>query len=144
MTLKPPTPVSKSFIVCRQVFQDVVTQEYILLGPTHQIGSFTYPLVANLSIFARCTSVQGSYKLELQLQDLEGEVMWRQPFERPLESQDPIAVAILNIQNQGIYFPRPGKYDLVLLANGEEVVRDVFWAHAGQMPPPERMSAGEE
>jgi hypothetical protein len=39
-----------------------------------------------------------------------------------------LAVGTLNLQNLGIFIPKPGKYDLVLLANGEEIVRDVFFA----------------
>ena len=71
MERKPPTPTCKSFTVCRQTFQDVFTKEYMLLAPTHQIVTIAFPTVVNVSIFARMTSVQGTYQLEVQLQDLE-------------------------------------------------------------------------
>jgi len=135
MERKPPTPTCKSFTVCRQTFQDVFTKEYMLLAPTHQIVTIAFPTVVNVSIFARMTSVQGTYQLEVQLQDLEGEVIWRHRLEPPLTMNDPLAVGILNLQNLGVYFPKPGKYDLVLLANNEEVVRDVFWALLPGHPP---------
>jgi hypothetical protein len=128
MERHPPTPVCRSFTVCRQILQDKLTGEFVLIGPTHQIYSFTYPTVANLSVFARCTSVQGVYRLEIQLQDLEGNAIWGQKFDPPLDLNDPLAVGTLNLQNLGIFIPKPGKYDLVLLANGEEIVRDVFFA----------------
>ncbi len=135
MERKPPTPACKSFTVCRHTFQDVFTKEYMLLAPTHQIVTLTFPTVVTVSIFARMTSVQGTYQLEIQLQDLEGEVIWRHRLEPPLTLNDPLAVGILNLQNLGIYFPKPGKYELVLLANNEEVVRDVFWALVPGPPP---------
>ncbi len=135
MERKPPTPACKSFTVCRQTFQDVFTKEYMLLAPTHQVVTMSFPTVLSVSIFARMTSVQGTYHLEVQLQDMEGEVIWRHRLEPPLTMNDPLAVGILNLQNLGIYFPRPGKYDLVLLANNEEVVRDVFWALLPGPPP---------
>ena len=138
MDLKPPTPVCRSFTVCRQVILDQFTQEYVLVAPTHQIGSVTFPLVAGVSLFVRCTSVQGAYRLELQLQDLEGEKLWHQQFEPLMESHDPLGVALLNLHHIGIFFPRPGKYELVLLANGEEVVRDVFWARYQPPPAPQQ------
>jgi len=142
MERKPPTPTCKSFTVCRQTLQDVFTKEYMLLAPTHQIVTIAFPTVVTVSIFARMTSVQGTYQLEVQLQDLEGEVIWRHRLEPPLTMNDPLAVGILNLQNLGVYFPKPGKYDLVLLANNEEVVRDVFWALLPGPPPntPEKQS----
>jgi hypothetical protein len=107
----------------------------MLLAPTHQIVTLAFPTVVTVSIFARMTSVQGTYHLEVQLQDLEGEVIWRHRLEPPLTMNDPLAVGILNLQNLGVYFPKPGKYELVLLANNEEVVRDVFWALMPSSPP---------
>jgi hypothetical protein len=118
------------------VLLDQYTQEYVLMAPTHEFVSFTFPAVADLSIYARCASVQGSYQLELQLQDLEGTVVWRDPLEAPLECGDPLLIGILNLQHRGIFFPRPGKYELVLLANGDEVVRDVFFARLHNQPLP--------
>jgi hypothetical protein len=35
-----------------------------------------------------------------------------------------------------LLIPEPGKYDLLLLANAEEVVRDVFWAYQVEPPAP--------
>jgi hypothetical protein len=128
MDLKPPTPVCRSFTVCRQVIQDQFTQEWVLVAPTHQIASVVFPMVATVSLFVRCTSVHGAYRLELQLQDLEGEKLWNHKFDPLMESHDPLGVALLNLHHVGIYFPKPGKYELVLLANDAEVVRDVFWA----------------
>ena len=134
MERKPPMPMCRCFLVCRQILLDQFTQEHVLLGPTHQFVAFTFPVVADLSIYVRCTSVQGSYSLEVQLQDLEGNVLWRHQFQPPLEAHDPLMVGILNLQRLGIYFPKPGKYEFVLLANGEEVVRDVFWARLPNQP----------
>jgi len=134
MERKPPTPLCKSFFVCRQVVLDQFTQEYVIIGPTHQVICLTFPALVTLSVFARCSSAQGAYTLELQLQDLEGNVLWRNIFDPPMECYDPLCVGILNLQNQGVFFARPGKFEFVLLANGEEVVRDVFWARLANQP----------
>jgi hypothetical protein len=134
MERKPPTPICKSFIVCRRVIQDQFTQEFLLLGPTLETVSLTFPTVANLSFFVRLTSMQGAYHLELQLQDLEGTLLWNHRFEPPLQAENPLSVHTVNLPHPGVYFTRPGKYDFVLLANGEEIVRDVFWAVLPNLP----------
>jgi hypothetical protein len=136
----PPVPVSKSFLVCRRIFLDAYTNETIILGPTHEIVAPSYPLVANLSIFGRWTSVHGVYELDIQLQDLQGHVIWGERQERLLECHNPLLVTVVTLQPLNVFFPKPGKYEMVILANGQEVVRDVFWAHlpappAAESPP---------
>src|SRR6266702_268780 len=128
MEHNPPAPLCKTFLICRQLFQDNVTGEFILIGPTHQVVSPVYPMVGGLSVFAQCTSMQGTYALELQLQDLEGTVHWRHHLAPPLEHHDPLDICYLKLQNLGVYFPTAGKFELVLLANGDEVARTMFWA----------------
>jgi hypothetical protein len=129
--------VSKTFQFCRQIFQDTATQEYLLLGPTHQAIVPEFPAFVDLSLYARWTSVQGTYRLELQLQDLEGEVVWAAPEGAPLEGRDPLLVCVITLRHNQVFFPSPGKYDMVMLANGDEVIRDVFWAHLGRPISPE-------
>jgi hypothetical protein len=108
--------------------QDIGSKEFILLGPTHQMVAPVYPMIGSLAFFAQCTTMQGSYILQLQLQDMEGNVQWHQKMDPPWECNDPLSVAYLSLQNMGIYFPRPGKYDIVLLANDDEIARVPFWA----------------
>src|SRR5262249_55500700 len=135
MERRPPTPICKSFMACRQVIHDRLSGDYVVIAPAHQLVAPTYPLVANLAFFARCSSVNGTYQLELQLQDLEGNIIWRNLFPNPLQDDDPLRVAYLALLNQGIYFPQPGMYEFVLLANGEELIRDTFWARLPQPDP---------
>ncbi|HEY1858741.1 MAG TPA: hypothetical protein VGG61_00190 [Gemmataceae bacterium] len=134
MEHKPPAPLCKAFLACRQIMQDLGSKEFILLGPTHQMYSPVFPMIGNLAFFAQCTTMQGSYNLELQLQDMEGGVQWRHAMDPPWECNDPLSVAYLTLQNMGIYFPRPGKYDVVLLANQEEIARVPFWARLPSTP----------
>lgn len=136
MEAKPPTPVSKSFLVCRRVILDTYTNEHVLISPIHEVASLTYPVSVPVSVFAQWTSVHGLYQLEFRLQDLEGEVLWRQSIDKPLEVRDPLLVTNLTLHNIHLFFTRPGKYDLVMLANGAEVVRTVFYAHLPAATPP--------
>ena len=36
MSPRPPTPVCKAFLVCKQIFRDERTEEYVLVSPVHQ------------------------------------------------------------------------------------------------------------
>jgi hypothetical protein len=147
MARKPATPICKSFLLCRQIFQDESTGEYLLLGPTNQIVALQYPILADLSVFMHWTSAHGTYRLELQVLDLEGNIVWNNEFEDLYEATDPLKPTLIKLLHLDIPWPRPGKYDVVVLANDEEVVRDVFWAELGtqttlsseadELPPPD-------
>ncbi len=134
MIRKPATPICKSFLVCRQIFQDEVTGEYILLGPTNQIVAAHYPVTADLSVFMHWTSAHGVYRVEMQLRDLEGNVVWTHRLGELYEASDPLKPTLIKLLHLDLVYPRPGKYDIVMLANDEEVVRDVFWAELACHP----------
>ena len=135
MDRRPPRPVVKSFIVCNRIFEDQATRELILLDPRQQVGAAQFPVILRLSIYAHCTGMHGTYHLELQLQDMEGNSLWGQPIDKPLEAPDPLRGTVMRLVNMDVYFAKPGKYDLVLLANGEEIHRDVFCVCQGPVPP---------
>jgi hypothetical protein len=129
MSPRPPTPVCKTFLVCKQIFVDELTQECTLVAPIHQIFVEEYPLRQYLSFFARWTKAHGSYRVEVQLRDLEGAVLWRDEMAQPLQASDPLRVVPLSLSRCRVRIPEPGTYEFVLLANGQEVSADVFLAH---------------
>jgi hypothetical protein len=53
--------------------------------------------------------------------DLGGVWGWQWP--QPIRHPDPVEPAHVVLHDATPEFPRPGRYDLVLLANGEEVAR---------------------
>jgi hypothetical protein len=137
MRRKPPLPISKALVICRQIFQDQHTNEYLLLGPTHEVAVPHFPAAIDVSVFARWTAVNGAYRLEIQVQDLaDGSLVCRQVLADPLEDHDPLRVVLLTLHHIRLEFPRPGKYDVIILANDEEVVRDVFYAHQAARKDP--------
>ncbi len=48
---------------------------------------------------------------------------------RLFETSDPLQVWILTLKHLIIPFPEPGKYEIALLANGQEVAVDLIQAH---------------
>jgi hypothetical protein len=133
---QPPTPVCKAFLVCKQIFRDELTQECVLASPLHQTFAPRYPVVQDLAFFARWSNAHGCYRVELQLRDLDGGVLWREEMAEPFEVADPLAVVPLTLRHLHVRFPAPGKYEVALLANGQEVVADVFLAHLSEPTRP--------
>ncbi len=129
-----PTPVCKCFLLCRQIFVDTVRQDYTLVSPVHQIFPARYPVLEDLSVFARWSNAHGAYAIEVQLRNLEGDVLWRREMERPFETSDPLQVWLLTLSHLAIPIPKPGKYEVALLANGHEVAVDVLLAHRVRVP----------
>jgi hypothetical protein len=124
-----PTPLCKCFVLCRQIFIDPVRQDYTLVSPVHQVFSPRYPLIEDLSVFARWTNAHGSYTVEVQLRSLDSDVLWRQTMEAPFEADDPLQVWIVPLHHLAVPIPDPGKYEVALLANGKEVASDTLLAH---------------
>jgi hypothetical protein len=52
-----------------------MTQEHTLVAPLHQVFAPEFPVVFDLSGFARWSNAHGPYRVELQLRTLEGDVV---------------------------------------------------------------------
>jgi hypothetical protein len=129
MERRPPKPVCKCFTLCKQLFIDPDKNDFTLVTPVYQVFPTQYPAVEDLSVFARWTNAHGTYTIEVQLRDLEGEVLWRAQMNRPFEMPDPLLVVQVPLRHLKIRFPRDGKYEVALLANGEQVAEDIIQAH---------------
>src|SRR5437899_2819313 len=73
--MERPTPVCKCFVLCRGVFVDPARQEYTIVSPVHQVFSPRYPVTEAFAVFARWSNAHGSYAVELQLRNLEGDTL---------------------------------------------------------------------
>jgi hypothetical protein len=133
----PPLPICKAFLVCRRVDEDRKIQDTVLIGLPRALHAYHYPCGASLGMFARCTSAHGDYRIEVQLQTPEGEIVWRDGPPQPWKLANPLEMYDLKL-NFNVVFPGVGVYDIVLVANGEEVARQTFHAHLKQPPPTEQ------
>jgi hypothetical protein len=122
MERKLAPPAVQTFLICREIFLDKRTGEYILIGPGLDFVSPQFPTTAEVNVFVQVSSCRGSYRPELRLQDLEGQVIWSQTLDPPFNSPDPLKTLTLTFHMR-VPIPQPYKYDVVLFANGEEVGR---------------------
>jgi hypothetical protein len=116
-------------VLCRQILVDTVRHDYALVSPVHQVFSARYPLVEDLSVFARWSNAHGSYAVEVQLRSLDGDVLWRRAMDAPFEARDPLQVWVVPLPHLPVAIPGPGKYEVVLLVGGQEVAGDTLLAH---------------
>jgi hypothetical protein len=129
MSPKPPKPVVKSLLACREMLQDNATGEFILIGPLVDLTALQFPLMVPLNLFAVLTSMRGRYLPALQLRDEEDQVCWSQAWEAPAENHDPLVPFTFSLRGLCAYVPRAGKYDVVLMLNDDEVGRHGFVVH---------------
>ena len=120
MNRKPPAPVCKPLVICRKIVQ--TSTELTLVGIVGRVSARFYPTGRQLGIYARWASVHGDYLVETQLQTMEGTVVWREGAQAALPMHDPLKEFNV-VLNMTVVFPEPGMYDVVLLANGEEIAR---------------------
>jgi hypothetical protein len=116
-------------MLCREIFIDPVREDYTVVAPLHQVFSPRYPLTENLAVFARWSNAHGSYSVEVQLRSLEGDVLWQHTMDDPFKAHDPLQIWIVPLYHLEMTIPRPGKYEVVLLASGTEVASDTLLAH---------------
>ena len=127
VTRKPPIPVSIAFLPCRQIVEDPSIQDTVLVGLPRMYAHHHFPSAAPLGVFARWSSAHGEYQVELQLVTPAGEVVWKEGPPEPWRMPDPLMTYDLKL-TVNVVFPGPGFYDLLLLANGDEVARQRFEA----------------
>lgn len=136
MERQPPLPVCRCFVLCRQLFHDPIRQDYALISPVHQIFSPYFPVTEHLAIFARWTNAHGAYRIGFQLRGLDGEVLSGAQWDAPFETHDPLETWLLPLPPIPVRFPSPGRYEVALLANGQDVATDLLSARLLEGPPP--------
>ena len=125
MNDKPPLPVCNAFLVCRQISKDPHTKEQLLAGLPTTHHHHHFPTAMSAGIFARLSSAHGDYLIEAQLETQEGKIVWKDGPPEPWPMHDPLKYRDISM-NLAPVFPKPGSYDFVLLANGDEVARQRF------------------
>ena len=129
MDRKPPLPVCKAFLVCREIAGQMLT----LLGDNCYVNR-RFPNGFPLSFFARLTGGHGEYQIEMQLHDSAGTVVWRDGPEETWRPESPLDRVDVTLTLTPI-FPGPGDYSLVLTANEEELEREPFFARLPEQMP---------
>jgi hypothetical protein len=131
---KVPLPLAQAFVVCRTVYQDRRTGEFLLVGPFNGITLHYFPSGFRLSLYAHLTGGHGTYDLALELRDDEDQAVWGWQLPEPIRHDDPLLPHRISLHDVVVAFPRPGRYDLVLMANGEDLAHHALEVTAAPTP----------
>jgi hypothetical protein len=124
----------QAFVVCREVFESRHSGDLFLVSPFSRVTVPNFPAEPSMSAYAHLTDARGRYEVTLQLVDGEGEVVWSWERCCVVEEQDPLMPHRILLRDMQVGIPRAGRYDLVMLANGEALAHHALWAR--QLPVP--------
>ena len=125
MPEQSPLPMAHAFLVCRQIIQDVVTSQCVLIDPKIEFSLPHFPATVLVSIYGQLSEVRREYSPEFRLWGSDGEILWDYRAPAPMTSpdDDPLRQYRFVFRDLAIPFPRPGRYDLLMLAHGTEIAR---------------------
>jgi hypothetical protein len=121
---KPPAPTIITFIVCRELYIRITPAgpERTLVAPTINFWSWRFPAKLVLGYYVEFTNGHGDYLSRIELHNVDGQYLAHREHEKPFSAPDPLRVHVL-AEELRVGVPVPGRYDLLLLMNGEEVAR---------------------
>jgi hypothetical protein len=128
-----PPPVCRAFLVCKQVVDDQNLGETVLVGLPRGHCHHRYPTARMLGFFARLANARGTYEVEVQLRNEDGDILWRDGPPTAWKLDDPLALYDLKL-NMNVVFPETGDYEFVLSLNGDDIARQAFQALLSPQP----------
>jgi hypothetical protein len=115
-------PIVQGFLVCRQVFRDVLTGEFMVLGPTSHFRVSDCPCRLPVMGFLQMVEAHGHYQFSASLLDSEEEKIWGWSAPGPVYHPEPLIPHQIVFHDWLLNVPQPGRYRLELSANGQELV----------------------
>jgi hypothetical protein len=121
----------QAFVVCREITQSPGNGEHSLIAPFCRVTGPAFPADIPMAIYAFMTCACGRYEVRLELTDDDGCTVCSLEA-CSFEEWDPLMPHRIALHRVFIRFPHPGRFDLVMLANGEPLAHHVLWA---RLPP---------
>jgi hypothetical protein len=125
---KPPLPQVQAFVVCREIYEAPKSKDLALVAPFSGVTLPRYPARLQFSVYAHLTEARGRYAMGLHLEDSDGQAVWAWDLPNPVEEQDPLLSHRIALHDIVVEFPRPGRYNLSIVANGDELAHHVLVA----------------
>jgi hypothetical protein len=134
MRKRPPQPGAQAFVVCREIFEDHHSGEYILFAPRSAFRLPKLPGSIDFGVYAHLTELHGEYVLELRLEDSQGDIVWAVRADPPVAHDDPLMPHRFAFRDLSIPIETAGRYDLLLMTEGMEIARHVLWVLTEEPP----------
>lgn len=137
--MSPPRPEVKAFLLCDYVLQEAVSNKKSLIGIFEQVNSPQFPFRhGRISVYANLADAHGTYQLGLRLVRLRDGKVLMDAKGLTIQVADPLSVAEIGVNLEGIVFEEPGKYEFALYANDQFLQSKPFRAQKlePRNPPP--------
>jgi hypothetical protein len=127
---KPP-PQCKAILICERVIVEAVT------GKCSVIGILTTFFVPNLtfgtpwfSVFLQLTNGAGQYEVTIEIHDNDDGSILAKAGPLPVQLSDRLEVKDVIIMCPPLIVQKAGPYELVVMADGQEIDRQRFYIHS--------------
>lgn len=131
-----PPPQCKSLLLCEKTIRDGRTGKPSLINVFNAFVLESYPAHTPTSfLFAQLTGALGPCQLRAHVLDLHRDAIVLQSALMDVHFPDKLAMMDVIVEIPPMPIPHPGLYDLVLLADGQEIQRLQFLVHRRPGPP---------
>ncbi len=134
---RPPQPYVQAFVICREIFEDHHTGEYLLFAPRSAFRVAEFPGSIKFAVYAHLSELHGKYRLELRLEDSEGIVLWAVRADPPIKHEDPLMPHRFAFRDLKVRVGAPGRYDLLLVSEDVVIARHAVWLMEEERSEPE-------
>jgi hypothetical protein len=122
-----PLPQAQAFVICREIWHNDRSNEFLLASPLSHLPIDRFPALVTVSVYAHITGGHGEYTLDFLLRNAANDTVWSWSPQAPLQHEDPLMPQQLAFHDLVLEVPSPGRYELTMLASGEEIVRQPIW-----------------
>lgn len=125
---KPP-PKCKAILLCDQVIVEAATGKVSVIGI---FGGWVFPhfphSTPSFTVFLQLTDGIGKYAISMEVHDLQSDQIIAQAPIKEIEFRDRKKKVSLPFSVSSLPIPQVGRYDFIVLANGQEIDRQQFQA----------------
>jgi len=120
-----PRPKYLAMLLCDYVIRDGETNNKSLIGIFNRIIAGKFPVRHDrMHVFVALSDGRGEYATRLQVRGPANEIVFST--DGKITIPDPLAVAEINFQIRGLMIPKPGRYFVEFLCDGELLVDRAF------------------
>ncbi|MHC4955975.1 MAG: DUF6941 family protein [Planctomycetota bacterium] len=121
-----PRPSVKAVLVCDQIIHEFRTNKKSVIGIFEEIHLRKFPAqYPRIAVYVNLTDAHGEYVLEMRLLNEKREEFGRGQTPS-VKIEDPLATCEFALQIQNLVFPKPGKYEFQIFANGDFIATKTF------------------
>jgi hypothetical protein len=133
----PSRPNVKAILICDQIIHEFGTNKKSLIGIFEEIHLPKFPArYPRIAVYVNLTDAHGKYALELRLLGTDDGKQLGAGKTPEVEIDSPLRTCEFALQIQNLQFPKAGKYEFHVLANGELLATKTFTVRETKGPPP--------